>query len=194
MAVTSQTEWLANQCNKLKNGTCTTLACLMRGGWRKGEKIHTDVATCIPLEISMELLNKRINYTETPECRIGCSTIHGEGLFAGRDFRVGELVSDYSRSFEMWKRVPYRVIPTLSPIAELAWFVGESEEFARVASSNSSFMRANHACKPNTLWSPQGKTLVAIMPIPVGAEITYDYRLEITPEWMREKRPSWANS
>lgn len=37
---------LKNQCNKYANGSCQTLACLKRGGYKRGEKSNYEEATC----------------------------------------------------------------------------------------------------------------------------------------------------
>lgn len=53
-------EWLKEQCNRLKNGVCTTRACLVRGGWKPGAPaLESDPATCPALEIHNELKEHR---------------------------------------------------------------------------------------------------------------------------------------
>jgi len=49
-------EFLKSQCNRLKNGQCSTLRCLKRGGYpEKGKTV--DVATCEAYEIYLLLKN-----------------------------------------------------------------------------------------------------------------------------------------
>jgi hypothetical protein len=50
-------KFLTEQCNRLKNGQCTTLSCLKRGGYpEKGKTV--DVATCEAYEIYLLLKKK----------------------------------------------------------------------------------------------------------------------------------------
>jgi hypothetical protein len=134
----------------------------------------------------------RLDFTEAPRCLIGCSSIHGEGLFAGAQFKPGDLVADYRHTFQKWNRVPYTELLTLHAAHDLCWFVGESEEYMRIAAGNSAFMRANHSRTPSTHWSPEKRVLVATRVIRVGDEVTYDYRLECGPSWMKNAPPHWA--
>ena len=49
-------EWLKSQCNRYKNGQCTTLKCLQDGGYIRGDNLaNHDIATCEPHEILIEL-------------------------------------------------------------------------------------------------------------------------------------------
>jgi hypothetical protein len=51
-------KWLSHQCNKhvnQVNNTCYSHVCMVRGGWRRGNKVDYDLSTCIPLEILKEL-------------------------------------------------------------------------------------------------------------------------------------------
>jgi|TARA_R110000868_G_C10952938_1_gene767959 hypothetical protein len=48
-------KWLSLRCNKKVNGTCYSYACLIRGGWKRKDKVDYDLATCTPLEILKEL-------------------------------------------------------------------------------------------------------------------------------------------
>ena len=47
-------KWISHECNKV-NGTCHSHVCMVRGGWRRGNKVDYDLSTCIPLEILKEL-------------------------------------------------------------------------------------------------------------------------------------------
>ena len=134
----------------------------------------------------------RLEFSEAPNCFVGLSGVHGEGLFAGRAFSVGETVADYGTSFLKWFRVPYANLDALPHVHDRSWFVGESLEFCRVASPTSVFMRANHARQPNTGWNPAARRLTATQPIAAGDEITYDYRLEVGPPSLKDHPPAWA--
>ncbi len=54
--VNDKIEWLKEQCNFYANGTCYTLSCLNRGGYKRGEiPVKYDIATCIVKEIVNDL-------------------------------------------------------------------------------------------------------------------------------------------
>ena len=46
---------LKSQCNKYVNQECQTLACLKRGGWKRGEHVQYRLATCEKNEQAVEL-------------------------------------------------------------------------------------------------------------------------------------------
>ncbi len=50
-------QWLKNQCNRYKNGTCMTLKCMKRGGYVRGSdmKVDYEIATCNAFEIVKRL-------------------------------------------------------------------------------------------------------------------------------------------
>lgn len=65
-ARTNNDQWLKDQCNRYKNGQCTTLACVMRGGYKidqdlqgKGDGYDPEIATCEAHEILCELAELR---------------------------------------------------------------------------------------------------------------------------------------
>lgn len=49
----SKAEFLHANCSRFLHGSCTTRACLLRGGWKPGES--KDKATCAPFEIWNDL-------------------------------------------------------------------------------------------------------------------------------------------
>ena len=56
----SNDEWLKYQCNRYANGQCSTLACLRRGGYKRGDvPVNYDLATCHAHEVLVELENLR---------------------------------------------------------------------------------------------------------------------------------------
>lgn len=67
--IDEQLDFLKGHCNRLKNGLCSTLNCLKRGGLRKGEKPDYSLATCVPFEIKKELerLEQEISMLEAGE-------------------------------------------------------------------------------------------------------------------------------
>lgn len=51
----SHTPWLTSQCMRHISGTCTTRACLIRGGWTGQVPVDLTLATCEPHEILSKL-------------------------------------------------------------------------------------------------------------------------------------------
>lgn len=140
----------------------------------------------------LEMAPERLDFSEAPDCFVAPSGIHGEGLYARKDFARNAIVADYHHNFPTWPIVPYTHIHRLPQIYQRAWFVGVDQETFRVVSFNSTFMRANHSRQPNTIWSPENHTLTANQLIPAGTEITFDYRLEVAPPFMKDNLPAWA--
>jgi hypothetical protein len=59
-------DWLRSQCNRLKNGLCSSTCCLERGGDDRKYGINRDysMATCFAFEIQEEInsLRGRLDY------------------------------------------------------------------------------------------------------------------------------------
>ena len=56
--------WLESQCNRYANGYCSTLACLLRGGYKRGSgRVDFAKATCEAHECLMEIeaLKRKLN-------------------------------------------------------------------------------------------------------------------------------------
>jgi len=135
-------------------------------------------------------MRENINFDECPDCAIGKSQIQGQGLFALKIFKRGEVVADYSLSSQNWEKCQFEKIPL--KYKETAWWIGLTKDFALLAKAESSFMRANHSRTPNTNWDPEKMTLTANRTIQPGEEITYDYRKEIAPDNVKSNPPRWA--
>jgi hypothetical protein len=71
-------DWLRDQCNRLKNGTCNLTSCMTRGGFKYvfGAKVDYNLATCCAFEIHEELssLRGRLDYLNKNTVR------HDEGF------------------------------------------------------------------------------------------------------------------
>ena len=50
MELSKLIEYHYPDCSKLQYGTCSTRSCLVRGGWKSGEDVNYDLATCAHLE------------------------------------------------------------------------------------------------------------------------------------------------
>lgn len=42
----ARAEYWEGRCNRLNYGACQTRACLVRGGWKRGDPVDYDLATC----------------------------------------------------------------------------------------------------------------------------------------------------
>ena len=131
-----------------------------------------------------------IDYSEAPKCFVASSSIEGNGLFAKDGFNEGDIIADYSHTLSRYKRIPYELLPDHT--RKRCWFIGPSPEFCAIAPPNSAFMYANHSRMPTALWIPKDYKLIALNGIKAGQEITYDYRLEIGPQTLKQNPPVWA--
>ena len=101
------------------------------------------------------------------------SPIAGLGLFAARDFTLGERISPYTgttTSLQPTEASMHGKVYTLE-VAPGRWLDGSPD--------TNPTRHANHACHPNAelIWNEQESTawLTASQPIAAGAEITFDY-------------------
>lgn len=59
-------EWLKSECNRYTNGSCSTLKCLLRGGYQRGKtKPNYDLATCHAYELLQEFAKRKEPAHET---------------------------------------------------------------------------------------------------------------------------------
>lgn len=136
-------------------------------------------------------MRENINFTEAPNCSIGQYKNGGQSLFALKQFEIGEEVANYSSTISKCVKVKFNEIPI--EYLNMCWWIGLSEEIACLFPRESVFMRANHSERPNTQWFPLEFRLIALTTINAGEEITYDYRLEIAPQSIKDHPPIWAN-
>ncbi|MEK7623542.1 MAG: SET domain-containing protein-lysine N-methyltransferase [Patescibacteria group bacterium] len=112
---------------------------------------------------------------------LGHSAINGQGVFAGRDFSVGERVLEYKGPLVHGSDIPkddfYGLGDRYVQIGQ-DLFLGASDEIDDYL---------NHSCNPNAGIVVEGNTVnvVAIRPIPAGEEIVWDYSttLDMKGEW-----------
>jgi SET domain-containing protein len=135
-------------------------------------------------------MREDINFDECPDCGVGKSKHQGQGLFALKKFKKGDIVANYSIAAKTWKKCAFKKIP--EKYRQTSWWVGLSKSYALLAKAESSFMRANHSRTPNTDWKPKKMILIANKNIKPGEEITFDYRMEIAPESVKSNPPPWA--
>jgi len=110
-----------------------------------------------------------------PDVEARASAIEGLGLFARRDFAAGERI----RVIE--------VVREVTPDAPLRPERGERADHCdypdgRIVLLGFPDRCVNHSCDPNAWvrYHGRGCELVARRPIPRGAEVTCDYRINIT--------------
>jgi SET domain-containing protein len=115
---------------------------------------------------------------KTDNVKVDLSRIHGTGVFATRDFKIGETVMFWDTSTKSWKnRQEFE--------AEKA-DLGEDARFAAHLDGlwvmlQSPERHVNYACSPSTVaqTTDQGPAYVALCDIAKGEEITADYSKEI---------------
>jgi len=112
------------------------------------------------------------------------SKIHGQGVFAKRAFRRGDLVLEIDDSDPVLDR------SKLTPEQEIfidVFVTVDGKEKVTWMKSPERFI--NHSCDPNTYVQTDMKTGVrrvwALKNIRRGDELTWDYALNIWEEWIR---------
>lgn len=140
---------------------------------------------------SYDRMRENIHFQEAPFCAAGKSHLcDGQGLFALKAFRRGEMVASYSETSPLRASYPFDEIPPAA--LATSWWIGKTTAVAEVFPPESLFMRANHSRDPNCFWDTAQQTLTALREILPGEEITYDYRLEIAPPSIKANPPAWA--
>lgn len=46
-------------CNRIANGQCQLVACMKRGGWKRGDAVNYDMATCVYFQVDNFLSRTR---------------------------------------------------------------------------------------------------------------------------------------
>jgi len=123
-----------------------------------------------------------------PDAVVKPSSIEGWGLFAGRNFAVGETIIDYNLFQDGWYKLKYTDL-TEEQIRK-SWYVMIDNEWCVTCDRWSKFSYINHSRNPNCLWLLQDRLVVASVDIPEGEELFIDYRLEPRPT--RTEYPSWV--
>jgi SET domain len=127
-------------------------------------------------------------FDDAPGCVVGQSLIRGagRGLFANKNFLAGDTVVDYS--IVDWQRVRFT---DLSPKdLRSLHFVGLDTEYCLRTDQAIKFWLANHSSDPTCHWDRDRMRLVAMPDIQCGTEITFNYLLEVKPQWL--EKPDWA--
>lgn len=97
------------------------------------------------------------------------SNIHGNGVFANKGFKKGEIIIQWSLSHiltpEQVDKLPKSELKYVSPFDKNKFILHAIPE-----------RFINHSCNPNTI--PKNNADVAVRPIKKGEEITTDYTKE----------------
>jgi SET domain-containing protein len=123
-----------------------------------------------------------------PHTQVKASFIHGWGLFATKQFHIGETVIDYNLFPESWYETRYAML-TPEQIS-YNWYVMLDRERCITSDRWSKFSYINHSRRPNCDWFLDKKLIVAHRNIEIGEELFIDYRLEpqpkstFTPNWL----------
>ena len=113
------------------------------------------------------------------------SKIEGNGLFANKNIKEGELIVDY-RDLSWYQLSVHNL--TEYQISH-NWLIMIREDMCETTDEIKELTYMNHSRTPNTNWYVEEKYITAARDINQGEEITIDYRLEKRSN--RTKFPDW---
>jgi hypothetical protein len=122
-----------------------------------------------------------------PDTYVGTSGVEGCGLFADRDFQVGETVVDYALFPEHWHALRYDQLSEEQ--IRKNWYAMLDGERCITSDRYSKFSYINHSRTPNCFWDLDHYRVTALHPLVDGEELFIDYRLEPRPN--RGAYPEW---
>jgi uncharacterized protein len=124
-----------------------------------------------------------------PLFEIRHSPIQGVGVFATRMIRRGTRIGVYRGEYLTEEEVNRRYDDDSTARAATYLFQVSASLYIDAERQGGDERYINHSCDPNCETDLQGTTVVirAIKTIPVGAELTYDYALELEEDPL----PSW---
>ena len=133
------------------------------------------------------LVDVIIDDDNAPDAKVKASFTEGWGLFAGRDFKEGEVVIDYNLFPDSWYEMRYDQLSE-EQVRKNCYVMIDNE---RCITSDkwSKFSYINHSRKPNCLWKVNDRLVVANRDITEGEELFIDYRREPRPT--RTEYPDW---
>jgi SET domain-containing protein len=117
------------------------------------------------------------------------SRIAGLGVFATRTIRRGTRIGEYTGEYVTEEEVNRRYDDDTAARAATFLFQVSDELYIDAEREGGDLRYVNHSCDPNCETEVDGTRVVirAIKTIPAGAELTYDYALELEEEPL----PSW---
>lgn len=103
------------------------------------------------------------------------SRIHGTGCYAGRDFRKGEIIGEYTG-----ERISHDEADNRYEEWEMTYLFIVDDEIIDATHDKNPVKYINHSCDPNCESEQDGKQILirAIKRIREGDELTYDYCLD----------------
>lgn len=115
-----------------------------------------------------------------PDLLVKNSKIHGTGCYAGKDFRKGEIVGEYTGEWITNEEADDRY----EDVEETYLFVIDDDTCIDAMNDPNPVKYINHCCEPNCESDQKGNRIfiIAIKDIKKGDELTYDYNLETDPE------------
>lgn len=124
-----------------------------------------------------------------PLFEIRRSAIQGLGVFARRTIRRGTRIGEYVGEYLTEEEVNRRYDDDTAARASTFLFQVSESLYIDAAREGSDERYINHSCDPNCEAELDGTRVVikAIKTIPAGAEITYDYALQLEDDPL----PSW---
>lgn len=105
---------------------------------------------------------------------IKSSKIQGKGVYALRDFAVGERIYEY----EQGKRIKRSEVSSLTEEEQEHLDVIDADTYELMQPPGSC---VNHSCDPNMI--EKGRIGYALKPIHKGEELTADYRIRAYDDW-----------
>lgn len=108
------------------------------------------------------------------------SKIHGMGCYAGRDFKKGEIVGEYTGEWITNDEADDRY----EDVEETYLFEIDDETCIDAMNDPNPVKYINHSCDPNCESDQKGQRIfiIALRSIKEGEELCYDYNLQVDPE------------
>jgi SET domain-containing protein len=122
-----------------------------------------------------------------PDCYVMSSRVHGMGLYAGKDFKKGEVIVDMTPYRKEFYKIRYDELNEYQ--ISRNWYVQVDDEYCVTFDRFSKFAYLNHSRSPSADWLIEEYLIIAKKDIKHDEEITIDYRVEQRPT--RKNWPDW---
>ena len=122
------------------------------------------------------------------------SSVHGKGVFAGRDLQAGELVMEYKGEIIDWEEALRRHPHDPSQPNHTFYFHIDDGHVIDGARIGNSARWINHSCTPNCEAEQDGQRVFihALRDIAAGDELFYDYGLIIDARYTKALKKDFA--
>lgn len=128
-----------------------------------------------------------VDIDNAPDTYIRSSSIEGQGLFASKDFKEGDIILDYRPWIETFIKTEWRFLNQYQ--IDHNWFIPVDDDYCLTSDLSSKIYYVNHSKEPNGNWFIKDLLIIANKDIKKDEEITIDYRLEYRPT--RKCWPAW---